>query len=105
MGVSGDNKTADATEQTVKFEFSEEKRWQRIVMNDLENVQMGILMMWLSLFVGGDHWVTSICAALFTFARCGHTVCYFLRLMPWRAICWLFGVLCTLTLAVNIIVG
>ena len=88
-----------------KFEFSEEKRWQRIVMNDLENVQMGIIMLWVSFFVSGDHVVTTICGLVFTFARCLHTLCYVYKLMPWRAFCWGFGVLSTLGLALNIVYG
>ena len=38
---------------TNKYEFSEEKRWERIVMNDLENVQFGVLQ-------GGFHFTTQM---------------------------------------------
>eukprot|EP01084_Bolivina_argentea_P126791 224412_1 len=88
-----------------KVIFTEEQRWQRIVLNDLENVQMGIIMMWISLFVSGDNMVTAICALIFTLGRCIHTLCYVYKLMPWRAIAWLLGVLSTLTLAANIVYG
>eukprot|EP00485_Elphidium_margaritaceum_P005099 CAMPEP_0202696026 /NCGR_PEP_ID=MMETSP1385-20130828/9415_1 /ASSEMBLY_ACC=CAM_ASM_000861 /TAXON_ID=933848 /ORGANISM="Elphidium margaritaceum" /LENGTH=160 /DNA_ID=CAMNT_0049352121 /DNA_START=60 /DNA_END=542 /DNA_ORIENTATION=- len=98
---------ADAEQKTEseKFEFSVEKRWQRIVMNDLENVLIGIVMIWISFFVSDDYLVTAICAILFTLARVLHTVCYIFALFPWRAFCWMFGVLSTLTLAINIVYG
>ena len=74
-------------------------------MNDLENVQMGIIMLWISFFVSNSHLVTAICGVIFTAARCLHTICYVYKLMPWRAFCWLFGVLSTLGLAINILYG
>ena len=66
---------------------------------------MGVIMMWVSLIVAGNHEVTSTCAITFTLARCGHTICYIFKLMPWRAICWITGVLSTLILACNIVYG
>eukprot|EP01083_Nonionella_stella_P024425 67433_1 len=88
-----------------KNQFTEEQRWQRIVLNDLENVPIGIVMMWLSFFAYGDNTVTSVCAIAFTVGRCLHTLCYVYKLMPWRSIAWLIGVLSTLVLVGNIVYG
>eukprot|EP01083_Nonionella_stella_P318808 1167222_1 len=88
-----------------KSGFSEEKRWQRIVLNDLENVPIGIVMMWLSLFVSGNPTVTAVCAIGLTLGRCLHTLCYIYKLMPWRAVGWLIGILSTLTLTGNVVYG
>eukprot|EP01084_Bolivina_argentea_P274889 468673_1 len=94
-----------AAGKTHKNEFSEEKRWQRIVLNDLENVPIGIVMMWLSLFVSGNPTVTAVCAIGLTLGRCLHTLCYIYKLMPWRAVGWLIGILSTLTLTGNVVYG
>ena len=85
-----------SSDGNTKFEFSAEKRWQRIVMNDLENVQMGVIMIWISFFVAGDYTVTSIFAIAFTLARCGHTLCYIFKLMPFSIYIIIIFTLCLL---------
>eukprot|EP01083_Nonionella_stella_P187321 688011_1 len=88
-----------------KNQFTEEQRWQRIVLNDLENVPIGVVMMWVSLFVSGHPAVTAVGAIGLTLGRCSHTLCYVYKLMPWRSVAWLIGVLSTLALAGNIVYG
>jgi len=87
---------------TYNSTFDEMARWQRIVINDLENIPITIMMMWISYFISRDHLVTFIAAIIFTVSRYLHTFCYIFRLQPFRSIFWLLGLLCTWLLIGNI---
>merc|ERR1712195_33144 len=78
----------------------------RIVQNDLENVPIGMLLMFISLLVSSQyptsHMVFTI---LFTFSRIVHTVSYELKLQPHRALGWFGAVIAMLGFAVIGIMG
>lgn len=83
--------------------FDAEHRWHRIVMNDLENVLMGLSMHWFAFLAGGNYSVTAISVIVFAVARCAHTFCYVNELMPWRAIAWFSALLAALTASINML--
>jgi len=91
---------ADATKA-----FDDSKRWERIVMNDLENIPWGMIMMWACVLVQADRVTTLVAAAVFLVARVLHSICYIYQLMPWRTYCWALGVLANFTLGINLIFG
>jgi len=96
---------SETTLLTQKQAFSDADRYQRIVMNDLESIIWGLIMMWASLSTMGDSTTTQVTAIIFLIARVGHTICYLFQLMPWRSIFWVVGVICNFTFAINTIYG
>lgn len=73
--------------------IASEQRWNRIVMNDLENLPIGLIVAWASyisctsqksntgVFVAHD-----VLVLLFLAGRLLHTVAYAKGLQPWRTI-------------------
>merc|ERR1712154_302682 len=109
-GALLDNRAGDKTEfendaVSVQMPFTEEERWSRIVQNDMENIPITIILMWIAVIVNGDNTVNIIMASLFCFGRIMHSICYIYRLMPWRSIGWLFGFIGTIGFMVNAIYG
>lgn len=92
------------TTNTARMEatFDEIVRWQRIVINDLENIPIFLIVMWISYFISPDSLVTFIPAIVFTVFRILHSISYIFRLQPVRTICWVIGLLATLVLTCNI---
>jgi glutathione S-transferase len=82
---------ADA-EKLQKYQMLDE-RWKRIVLNDLENIPLGLIVATVSILVGGNEHVNSIALVLFTVSRIAHTISYAKELQPHRAIFWGLGVL------------
>jgi len=82
--------------------FDNMARWQRIVINDLENIPITIFLMWISYSISKDNMVTFVITIVFTACRYLHSLCYILRLQPLRSIFWFLGFLCTWTLMGNI---
>eukprot|EP01104_Vermistella_antarctica_P010425 TRINITY_DN2789_c0_g1_i1.p1 TRINITY_DN2789_c0_g1~~TRINITY_DN2789_c0_g1_i1.p1 ORF type:complete len:166 (-),score=46.19 TRINITY_DN2789_c0_g1_i1:126-602(-) len=79
----------------------EENRWSRIVMNDLENVPLGLILMWAGHLsdVGKIH---SVLAILFVIGRILHTYAYANAKQPMRAIAWFLAVLSNVAMSVNL---
>ena len=98
-------RNAEKLKATAGGDFDEEKRWERIVLNDLENVLFGTILMWASLIAMGDKTVTIIFSILFVVFRYAHTICYVYELMPWRSICWVVAVVANIGLAINSVIG
>lgn len=86
-------------------QFDAEERWKRIVMNDIENVLMGVVLHWLAFNAGGNNMVTAISMVIFTSCRFLYTICYILKLMPWRTVVWVLAVLSSTTASINIMYG
>ena len=102
------NESGAASEENKEkkvYKFDEEERWRRIVMNDIENVLIGIVMHWVAYIAQGNFTVTGISIVVFTVARIVHTICYLKQFQPWRSISWFIGVLANLTAAINVLVG
>lgn len=80
-------------------------RWQRIVLNDLENIPLGLLVAWASLLSPFNSQVHNVCILAFTISRIGHTVVYALELQPHRAIFWFVAVVSVFCLGLNGVAG
>jgi uncharacterized MAPEG superfamily protein len=69
-------------------------RWQRVSMNDIENVFLGLIVIWVSaLTVGFDSTEVAhiVLTVLFTACRVAHTVLYVFKISYGRSLAWLFG--------------
>ena len=82
-----------------------ELRWLRIVSNDIENIPIGLLLMWAGTIAAGSPLVHTAAIALFCCSRVAHTIAYALKLQPHRALAWFGGVVGNVVMAVNILVG
>lgn len=82
-----------------------EARWNRILMNDLENLPMGIVVFGAGMLADGNTGVQIGAMVTFTAARCLHTVAYAKGLYPHRSICWLVGILSILVGTGNMLYG
>lgn len=80
-------------------------RWDRIVMNDLENIPLGLIVAFASLFFGINATLHSLGTFVFSLARVLHTISYAYSLQPHRAICWFLGWVSVFVLFGNSIIG
>jgi glutathione S-transferase len=94
--------TSNATTTKTETTFDDIVRWQRIVINDLENIPLTLIAMWMSYFFSPDNLVTFIAAIVFTVARVLHSLCYIFHLQPFRTVFWVIGLLATLVLTCNV---
>eukprot|EP00039_Didymoeca_costata_P000469 m.45674 g.45674 ORF g.45674 m.45674 type:complete len:187 (-) comp10280_c0_seq2:49-609(-) len=90
----------------------EEKRWQRMVQNDLENLPLGFTLMWASLlcltFGTYDETNFEVFMAgcgLHAVGRYGHSYCFAKALQPWRTIFFALSQIGMLILAVILVVA
>ncbi|KAJ3412718.1 hypothetical protein HDV05_000346 [Chytridiales sp. JEL 0842] len=80
-------------------------RWQRILMNDLENIPIGLLVAWGSAFSPKSVKTHIVLVMAFAALRCGHTWAYAKGVQPWRSLCWFGGVLSVAGLGLNGLLG
>lgn len=66
-------------------------RWQRVSMNDIENVFLGLIVMWATAFLRSNGIAFVVCSAIFCLARILHTLLYVAKISYGRSIAWLFG--------------
>ena len=83
----------------------EEKRTARLVMNDLENIPLGLLVAWMDVLCGGNTTVHLVGVWLFCVGRCAHSYAYHHALQPARAIGFGVGLLATAAMAINAIIA
>ena len=88
-----------------KRRFDSKERWKRIVMNDLENIPMGLIILWVNPLCDANGIVTSICAIIFAVCRIAHTIFYLYSLQPFRSIAYFIGVLSIFAAGINLIIG
>lgn len=91
--------------------FDASQRYKRIVMNDLENIPFGLILMWTQVITGAyaftgeskdAYWQSvSGLAIIFVIGRVGHTICYIYSLMPWRSIVWLIALLASFGMGIT----
>ena len=80
-------------------------RWIRLVSNDTENIPMGLIAAWGSLFCAySQPWHVGLLLA-FTVARVGHTFAYANAKQPHRVFAYMVGVLATLGMCANGVAG
>lgn len=86
-----------------------ESRWNRIVMNDLENIPIGLLVAWANLLAIGTHSdaaarAHSAFVLIFFLGRLGHTFCYARGIQPWRTVFYMAGVLSVFAMSLEAII-
>lgn len=54
----------------------EAHRWQRIVMNDIENIPLSLVVFWGAHFCAGHNLMLIVCIIVFTSMRVAHSVIY-----------------------------
>ncbi|KAJ3242133.1 hypothetical protein HDU78_001511 [Chytriomyces hyalinus] len=96
------NAANDASNQAEKMR---ELRWQRIIMNDLENIPLGLIIAWSSLVTPKSPLVHTVSVVTFAVMRILHTITYARSLQPHRSIVWMLALVATLVMAVNGVVG
>ena len=108
---SKDPSKEESIKQEKKESIKQEKaieqdlRWQRIVMNDLENIPFGLMMGILSVYNQGNPIVSCIALISFTISRIGHTYSYAHEIQPHRALFWFAAILSSITLGLNGLIG
>lgn len=95
------NKEREAYEEALK----QETRWVRIIQNDMENIPVGMIVMWGAALSPYSSIVHTVAAGTFCVARYGHTYAYANALQPQRALAWFAGVLSVLAMGVNGLFG
>ena len=75
-----DDAQNESSPLVAKVEFTEEDRWRRIVQNDMENIPITIILLWVAVICNGDNVVNIILASTFLFARIGHSVRFVVHL-------------------------
>lgn len=88
----------DGSEETKKA-AERVDRWNRVVMNDLENIPIALILAWGSVLSGvGRHgeglavvYIIALC--LFTVMRVLHTISFVYSLQPWRTIAYMVGMI------------
>lgn len=99
---------SEEAERTAKAALD---RWQRISMNDIENVYPALIVIWATLFTGflasfrNGFNVEAFMAltTLFTLSRVGHTLVYKLQLSKVRSAMWFIGHIAVFGLLVQMI--
>ncbi|KAK3242461.1 hypothetical protein CYMTET_47850 [Cymbomonas tetramitiformis] len=89
----------------VKKAKEDDRRWTRIIQNDLENIPLGLIVSWASVLSAKSSTAHLTFCAMFTLGRIGHTIAYAKGLQPHRALFWLAAVLGVLGMAVNAMLG
>ncbi|KAJ3402514.1 hypothetical protein CcCBS67573_g03151 [Chytriomyces confervae] len=97
--------TSAANDASNQAEKMRELRWQRIIMNDLENIPLGLIIAWSSLVTPKSPLVHTVSVVTFAVMRILHTVTYARSLQPHRSIVWMLALVATLVMAVNGVVG
>lgn len=97
----GLTKKEEELDEKTKRALEMDIRWQRIVLNDLENLPIGLIVAWGSLLSAYSPLTHTVLVILFAIARILHTYSYANMLQPHRALCWAVAVLCYVGLAIN----
>ena len=79
------------------------ERAQRALRNDLENIPMFLILMFVYLLYDGWEQGVYIYCGVFVLARIGHTMTYLSPRQPHRVIAYAAGLLCTLATCGHIV--
>ena len=80
-------------------------RWDRIVMNNLENIPMAVLVFWLGTWTPNNHLGGNALFALFTLLRIIHTVLYACGVLYARTAVYLLSIIFVLGAGINAMAG
>jgi len=101
----GDAKMSESDSPKTKLAKMNEKRWTRIVLNDLENVPFGMIVSWGALLCNGNPTVHTYGTLLFAVSRILHTVFYAGEIQPHRAVAWFGAVVAMFGMSINALWG
>lgn len=74
-------------------------RWRRLVLNDVENIPMGLLLFLVS--CGANQILYRLLMSVFVSARVTHSIAYAYEMQPMRGLCWGLGVMCCFTVGMS----
>ncbi|KAJ3117067.1 hypothetical protein HDU96_007985 [Phlyctochytrium bullatum] len=89
----------------LKKERLNDIRWQRIVMNDIENIPLGLAIAIITLFTPASPLFHTLLVSLFAFARVSHTIVYAGQMQPHRTVAFIAGWSAMVGMLANGIVG
>ena len=89
----------------VQMALIQDRRWQRIVMNDLENIPIGLIVAWTSANIAFSPILHSVLVLVFAISRTGHTIAYAYEKQPHRAMFWMGGIASLLLMSLNGLIG
>ena len=104
-GVPSDRTDSNQESLEVKNAKIADIRWQRIVLNDLENIPLGLFVCLMSVISNGNVTANSVLILSFTISRIGHTIAYAYCLQPYRSYAWGIAVISVFAIGINGIVG
>ena len=73
--------------------------------NDIENVFLGLIVIWATAFLPSNGVAFVVCTAIFCLARLLHTILYVLKISYGRSVAWLVGHLAIIALLIIGLVG
>eukprot|EP00299_Pterocystis_sp_00344_P012266 c5862_g1_i2.p1 GENE.c5862_g1_i2~~c5862_g1_i2.p1 ORF type:complete len:161 (+),score=21.90 c5862_g1_i2:35-517(+) len=95
----------DTDKPHIKERLENSERYNRLVMNNLENILIGLIVAWGTLLCAKDAnthvWLVLILAV----SRFFYAFAYAFALQPHRTICWLVALLAIIGMMVNGLVG
>ncbi|KAJ3066601.1 hypothetical protein HDU98_010112 [Podochytrium sp. JEL0797] len=96
--------TAQPDEKLAKAKLAD-IRWQRIVMNDVENIPIGLIVAWTSLVSCWSPFLHVVLVGLYTACRVSHTYFYANEMQPYRGHVWVLSVIVILCVSLNGVAG
>ncbi|KAI8851780.1 hypothetical protein BC829DRAFT_487842 [Chytridium lagenaria] len=93
------------TEDKIRKEKLIEIRWSRIVMNDVENIPIGLIVAWATLLSPASAYLQSMIVYLFAISRVCHTIVYAGGMQPHRSITYIAGWVAITAMMANGIAG
>jgi glutathione S-transferase len=85
--------------------MEDEVRWRRMLMNDLENIPLALIMMWMAVVCRAPSNVHVAGVLIFTLARCLFSLFYALALQPWRSLSFATSTISMWLIAINGVYG
>lgn len=86
-------------------DLPEVSRAARAWLNDLENIPIFLALAVAYVWVGASEDLAAWLFMAFTAARYAHTVAYLAGLQPWRSLAYTAGVICSLIMSLQIVLG
>eukprot|EP00186_Timspurckia_oligopyrenoides_P004439 CAMPEP_0182443754 /NCGR_PEP_ID=MMETSP1172-20130603/2397_1 /TAXON_ID=708627 /ORGANISM="Timspurckia oligopyrenoides, Strain CCMP3278" /LENGTH=160 /DNA_ID=CAMNT_0024639119 /DNA_START=43 /DNA_END=525 /DNA_ORIENTATION=+ len=100
-----DKKQSLGVESVEKTKSETVARWNRIILNDLENIPFGVTMMWAGLICAGDPKVHQYAVGAFVASRVIYSFAYALKFSKTRTFAWASGVVAVGTIIGNALSG
>lgn len=90
----------DDKEKIKKYQ-EEDKRWIRLIQNDIESIPIGLIIIWCSIFCSCNVLIHSLSIWIYVLCRIIHTISYAYAIQPYRAISWLVGITMMISMLLN----